>query len=118
MSPTLRALFGVVAFLPLIAVGALSVYLTSMVPDGPLADPENWVRHGHVAQPLLVAGAALVATAFLQIAIGVFVFVHCQSRRDLSGSEKIVWPMACLLVGSIALPIFFFTMTKPRSPRP
>jgi len=116
MSPTLRALFGVAAFLPLTAVVALSMYLTATVSDGPLADPGNWFRDGHVAEPLLVAGGGLVATAFLQLAIGVFVVVHCQNRRDLSGSERVVWPIACILVGSIALPMFFFMRTKPMAP--
>lgn len=112
MSPRTRMVFALFAFLPSIGVLSLAVYLVVALNGSPLEDPETWFRGGRIAVPILYAGGGVVGIALLQMALGAFLFVHCWGRTDLSPGERVGWPLSCLLVGSIALPIFFFAKSK------
>ncbi len=111
MHPVARAVFGVFAFLPLLGVTAIATALSSARWDARAASPEQLLH-----DPLVLGSlAGVVAIALLQIALAAVVAIHVASRRDLEGGEKVAWALACLLVGSIALPLFFLLKTKPRA---
>jgi hypothetical protein len=114
VQPVPRALFGIFAFLPTAGVLVLSFLLTTNPIFERIArDPLSALRSGRYDVLLVGMGLAFLAIALVQIALGIAVAIHTHDRRDLTPGEKMGWTLACLFVGSIALPIFFFTKTRP-----
>lgn len=113
MQPVGRAVFGVFAFLPLLGVLGLSGYLSANVFERMARDPERYLQSTEGRATLLTVLVSCVAIALLQIALGIVVAIHTSKRRDLGGGEKAGWTLACLFVGSIALPLFFLLKSKP-----
>ncbi len=101
-SPVARALFTAASFLPMVAVVALAVWLTSAV-GSPLAASRREIERAAI----VVLGGATI-TAFVQIALGIVVALHTAKRPDLTTGQRMGWTLACLFVGSFALPLFSF----------
>ncbi len=58
-------------------------------------------------------GLGIVGIALLQIVMGIVVAIHTSGRHDMTSNEKAAWSLACLFVGSVALPMLFFMKSKP-----
>lgn len=114
MKPLARAVFGVGAFLPPIGVVSLAVYLTAVFPMPRGGLPSYRSLSLIPTSTWMTVGGGIVAVALVQILLGIVVAVHVSQRKDLSAAEKAGWTMACLFVGSIALPLFFFRKIRGR----
>lgn len=99
-SPAARTTFTIASFVPIVAIVGLSVWAsTSMVRTRFPTDDE--LLHLLIG---VVAGASVVA--FVQIGLGIAVALHVTKRPDLSSNERAAWTIACIFVGSLALPLF------------
>ena len=112
MKPLPRAIFGLFAFLPAMGVLAVAVLFSSFLTSSSLMTRPNHLSASQQAT-LIGAGLGTLAIAFLQIILGIVVAIQTSGRRDMTSNEKAAWSLACLFVGSIALPMFFFMKSKP-----
>jgi hypothetical protein len=101
-SGALRALFTIASFVPMLAVVSLAVWLVNAM-GSPLA-----ASRGEIERAAIVVLGGATATAFVQIALGVIVALHTTKRPDLTTGQRMGWTLACLFVGSFALPLFAF----------
>lgn len=102
-----RTLFGIGSFVPIVGVFGLAGYLVLALAH---LDPDpTKVRIEDLGPVWVVLGGATLI-AFWQIAMGIVVALHTSSRKDLSSGAKAGWTLACLFVGSFALPIFTFVV--------
>jgi hypothetical protein len=100
-SPTARTVFTIASFLPGIGIVGIAVWASTMLTAQlRYLTPEQLL---HTVVGILV-GATLVS--FVQIGLGIAVALHVTKRPDLSTTERAVWSIACLFLGSIALPLF------------
>jgi hypothetical protein len=99
-SPAARTSFTVASFLPIAGIFAISAWAATF------ASRTRMPTQDDVIQMLIgvVVGACVVA--FLQIGLGIAVALHVTRRPDLSSTERAVWTIACIFVGSLALPLF------------
>jgi hypothetical protein len=108
MNQPWRSLFGLACFLPACAIISLAVWGTSSASVDHLMSLE---LH-HVARIPLTTIVEVVAlfggTIVVQIGLAAVVGLHCDKRTDMTTTAKIMWPVGCLFVGSVVLPIFFF----------
>lgn len=111
-SPVARTLFTIASFLPLVGVLGMSGWLVTSSARHGLHSRDDLL---HLA--LVVVGLATVV-AFVQIALGIVVALHVTKRPDLSGAQRAGWTLACLFVGSFALPLFSFLVLPGARPVP
>lgn len=100
--PVARTLFTALSFLPLVGVFAISGWLVVAEAHLTVHSQDDLLRLA-----LTVIGAATVI-AFVQIGLGIVVALHVSKRPDLSSAQRAGWAIACLFVGSFALPLFSF----------
>jgi hypothetical protein len=113
MSPQMRRLFGFASFLPIIAIIALAIWMS--------ANPHSYVNKlleydfsaaKHIStREWFVFGLTFGTTVFLQLGLGTVVGIY-GSKRGMDVGAMIGWTMACVFVGSIALPIFYFAVLR------
>ncbi|MBX3162007.1 MAG: hypothetical protein KF773_38955 [Deltaproteobacteria bacterium] len=111
-----RAVFAIVCWLPAATVVVLSVWMQSspvwkLVMAGKLDRLEHLPLSAFVPFLLIAGGAVL-----LQIGLATWVALYCDKRGDLSQTEKIMWPVGVLFVGSIVTPIFYFKKVRRFTP--
>ena len=100
--PVARTLFTALSFLPLVGVFAISGWIVVAGAHLTAHSQDEVMR-----LVLTVIGAATVV-AMVQIALGIVVALHVSKRPDLSSAQRAGWAIACLFVGSFALPLFSF----------
>lgn len=100
--PVARTLFTIASFVPLVGVFAISGWIVVTAARGGVQSQDD------VAQLALVVIGASTVIAFVQIALGIAVTLHVTKRPDLSSAQRAGWALACLFVGSFALPLFSF----------
>lgn len=118
-----RMLFGIGSFVPILSVFGLAMYLVLALAH---LDPDPTKVKAEDLGPLWVVLIGSTVVAFWQIAMGIIVALHTSGRRDLSSGAKAGWTLACLFMGSFALPIFTFVVlpgaaqaaTPPMPPMP
>ncbi len=100
-SPTARTAFTIASFLPGIGVVAIAVWVATT-----LKNPPRFMTQEQLATIAvgIIVGATVVS--FLQIGLGIAVALHVTKRPDLSSTERALWTLACIFVGSLALPLF------------
>lgn len=106
-----RPLLGIVSFVP--ALGILS--LSAMFASSPalVAALEHLDYHALVALPTaryVALAIVLLVTVCIQIGLGVAAAFLLGSRTEISGEAKVGWPLGIVFFGSIAAPLFYFTV--------
>jgi hypothetical protein len=111
MGPGARYLFTAASFLPLAGVLAMSAWSVAR-----FADLGRAAGTAEIQQVVITIVLVSMLVAFLQIGLGIVVALHTAKRPDLSSTQKAVWTLACLFVGSFALPLFSL-IVLPGAPR-
>ena len=99
-SPAARTSFTIASFLPIAGIFGLSAWAATAAARTRVPTQDE-VIHMLIG---VVIGACVVA--FLQIGLGIAVALHVTKRPDLSSGERAAWTIACIFVGSLALPLF------------
>lgn len=94
-----RIAFTIASFLPLGGVFGLALGLSMLAGSG-ARTPDDW----KVVTLVVFGGAMLIA--LVQIALGAIVGLHTAKRPDLTPGQRAGWTIACVFVGSFALPLF------------
>lgn len=63
-------------------------------------------------EAFLPAALGILFVALFQIAMGIVVAVTASKRPDLTPRAKMGWTLGCLFVGSIVLPLYFFSVVR------
>ena len=102
-----RAVFGVASLVPLGCVIALAVWAQrNPVVDRLLSLDLELFAHAPRAT-VIRFGALLGLAIVFQFGMSAIVALHLERRDDVSRGTKILWPVLCLFVGSIFLPLFY-----------
>lgn len=105
--PWARVLFTIGALVPMVLLVGISVYLSMAVRH---LDPSAFDSAKPDMTPLFVFLGGATFVAFWQMGMGAWVGIHASGRVDLSSGAKAAWTIACVFVGSLALPIFAFVV--------
>jgi len=114
-----RALYGLLAFLPLTGVVSIAIWVVATTFGRPalrIAVGPTSVRVPALSvEELLPIAAAIVVTALIQIATSLAFIAHCQRDPRLNPNARIRWMLLVLFVGSIAQPIYWaqYVRTSP-----
>ncbi len=110
-----RKLFAIASWLPAIGV-ALMVWMTHDPLVARTLDAVSSLDFAALRQTplatLVTLGAVIGTIALLQIGLGVVVALHLDNRKDIVGARRVLWPLTCIFVGSIALPLFYFRVLR------
>lgn len=98
-SAAARLAFTIASFLPLLGVFGLATAL-AMMASARAPRPNDL----ETVAIVLLGGATCIA--FVQMALGAIVGLHTARRPDLSPGQRAGWTIACVFVGSVALPLF------------
>lgn len=110
-----RTAFGIAAFLPAIGIFAIAGVFASR-PEVERAIERLDVK-ALTALPtsaLVMAAVVILATVFVQIALGAAAAIMLAPRKDVSSTAKVVWPLSVMFVGSVAAPLCYFMAIRKR----
>jgi hypothetical protein len=102
------AVFALVCWFPAAAIVTLAVWMQSsevwkLAVAGKLDKLKHLPLSAYAPIAIVVGG-----TVVLQIGLAAWVALYSERRPDLSSTEKIMWPVGVLFIGSIFTPIFYF----------
>lgn len=113
MKQPYKTLFGILCWLPAIAIVAYAAWNV----NHPLIDQlttERGLRHLRDVPVSwwVVAGLTLGVTVLAQLGLAAWVGLYCDKRPDMPQLHKILWPVGVAFVGSVFAPLFFFKKVR------
>ncbi len=106
-----RALYGLLAFLPLAGVVGTAIWTTVTSFGRPAREialgPASITLPGLTLEEAIPIAVAIGVTALVQIATAIVFILHAQRHPGLDAGARIRWVLLVLFVGSIAQPIYW-----------
>jgi hypothetical protein len=108
MNSSKKALYGCLAFLPIISVIGMIAYFFSQIPDMiPTSrfdepDPRQFFEN---MMGIMLLG---ILVSMLSIAALIVYIVHAVNNKRIDSGERVMWILLFVFLNGIAQPIYFF----------